>query len=377
MMRLAILETQPAFKKILQYHGIKFTGERQVKVPGFDHYNWLVDINACFSTKADGDIIDRTKSICQPWLVHVQRPWQQPGQNNIDLADCFQRRVQQLLTQHQKLNLLWSGGIDSTAMLASFLQHCNNLDQLRILYTINSIKENPGFFLLLQQIDVELLEFGGDVYLKQTLDGQFVSADGADDITASLDQSFYEQVGWTGLHAKWTDLFFDRTQNIDFVDWCGQWFETSGCEISTVFQARWWFYTACKIQKFSTSLAGLIHDDQPLPIGFYDCEWFEHWSAHNLDKIMPKPSYKSYKQCLKDYIFNYDHDQHYRDHKQKENSAQLVWYRNKKQILQGKQYIMLLSDGTRIRTPNLPLISEKEYRATHGHSLDYLFEHNV
>jgi hypothetical protein len=32
-----------------------------------------------------------------------------------------------------------------------------------------------------------------------------------------------------------------------------------------------------------------------------------------------------------------------------------------------------LSDGTVIRTPNLPLLSKKEFQAEHGSTLDYLF----
>ena len=35
---------------------------------------------------------------------------------------------------------------------------------------------------------------------------------------------------------------------------------------------------------------------------------------------------------------------------------------------------MLLQDGTRIRTPHMPLISEREYRQTYGDTLNYLFE---
>ena len=375
----AILETQPDwFKKILNYHGVCFTGNRQFKVLGHDEYNCLVDINACFSDDPRGDIIDRTQTVRQPWRMHVQRPWQPASLPTLDLDQCFERRIQDLLGRSQKINLLWSGGIDSTAMLVGFLTHCNELERLRVLYTINSIKENPGFFLLLQQQSkIEIIEFGGDTYLNQDLDGVFVSADGADDITGSLDLSFYNKVGWSGLQADWRQWFFQRTGNANLNDFCEQYFALSGCDIQTVLQARWWFYTSCKIQKFPTSLTGLIKDNQPLPMGFYDCEIFEHWSAQNLDQIIPRDDYKSYKQLLKDYIYHYDHDTHYRDHKQKEPSIQLTWYRNKKQLLQRTQYIMLLADGRRIRTPNLPLLSEKEYRATHGHSLDYLFDHTV
>lgn len=369
-----IYNTTPYFKNILKYHGIDATGINQYRVSGFDQYNFLVDANRCFSTNPSGDIIDRTNTINMPWNMWVSRPWTIPTTPPASLDVCYQQRVSELLATGQRLNLFWSGGIDSTSMLVGFLRHCSNLEQLRVLYSTNSIKENPNFFLLLEQnTRVEMVEFSGDVYLNQNLDGLFISADGADDLTASLDDSFYENVGYDGLHSMWPDYFYQQTKNSQFVDAFDQFCQTSGRPIYTILEARWWFYTCCKIQKFPSILAGVLQDHQPLPLGFYDCYVFEHYMFYNLDLIIPNKNYSSYKQFLKDYIYEYDGNRDYQKNKQKVTSIQLSLYNTKKQILQSKQHIMLLSDGTRIRTPNLPLISEREYRQLYGDSLNYLF----
>ena len=374
-MSSAIYHTERFFGKILGYHDIKFSGDVQYKVEGFDQYNWLVDINSCFSTDPNGDIVDRTQTIRQPWLMHVCRPWITPTAKSLDLEQCFEKRVGELSCNGQTVNLFWSGGIDSTAMVVGFLKHCKNPAQIRVLYSTASQKEHPGFYLLLKTIPgIELVEFSGDVYLKQNLDGVFVSGDGSDDLTASLDWSFFEAHGWEVLHRPWKTFFYEHTHKSAFVDFCEQWFALSGRCIDTILEARWWFYTAAKIQKFPSSLAAAIHEHQPFPIGFFDCYEFEHYMWNNLNLIIPNKNYSSYKQFLKDYIFYFDGDSRYKKNKQKENSGQLVLFKEKKIILQDQRYIMLLADGTRVRTPNLPLISKHEYRRIYGHSLDYLFE---
>jgi hypothetical protein len=370
-----IIQTQPYFfKKILTYYDINCWGDQQLKVSGFQHYNWLIDINACFSDYPTGDIIDRTCTIQQPWLVHVQRPWKKPI-STLTLNQCFEQRVQELCQQSQQINLFYSGGIDSTAMAIAFLKHCKNFEQLRIIYTPSSLKENPAFFFLLQNTSgLQMVDFSGDYYLEQNLDGNFVTADGADDFTASMDQSFYENIGYQALFERWQNFFFNQTKNIDLVDWCENvFFADRGLEIQNLLQARWFFYTACKLQKFPLNLFGLLQPNQSPPVAFFHCDYFESWFAHNTEKIFPRPDYRSYKQPLKDYIFEFDQNKTYFNNKTKYNSSQLTSYRNKKIMLQNLQYIMLLSDHRRISWSNLPLMSKKEYLQNYGNTLDYLF----
>jgi hypothetical protein len=372
-----ILQTTPDFfYKILDYHGISFRRSASTVpyVDGFDSFNYIIDINSVFSTKPSGDIIDRTNNYAFPFKMHIQRPWIVPKDNCKSFEHCVATRVAELIEKEQKINIFWSGGIDSTAVVVGFLKNCKDLSQIRILYSTSSMKENPYFFLLLNEtFNLELLEFSGEVYLNQNLDGIFVTGDGADDITASLDISFFEQLRYNGCMKKWKDYFFEKTKDINFVNFCEHYFSLCGRDIDTVLEARWWFYANSKIQKFPALASGILQPNQPLVIGFFDDYQFEHFMFFNTDKIIDDDDYSNYKKEFKQYIFSYDKNTNFLKNKTKFNSNQLSQYIKKKIALQNRQYIILLADNTRIKTNNLPFLSEKEYRNKYQNTLDYLF----
>jgi len=362
-------------KKIFEYHGMLYHEPEyesgQFKFEGFNEYNYLVDINSIFSTAPGGDIVDRTLSTKMPVNMYIHRPWQQPNLEK-SLDDCFQNTVQNI-ESHGPVNLFWSGGIDSTSMVIAFLKYAKDLTQVRIMYSTFSVKENPNFYLHLLDIGtVELVEFSGDIYLNQKFDGIFVSGDGLDDLTASLDDSFFDYYGWEYLKRPWQDLFYSKIKNDKFIEFAEQ-FNSTHWPVNTVLEARWWYYTNCKIQKFPSSGSAILNDDQPLLIGFYDNYDFEHYMFAHINDIIPEKRYTSYKQTFKNFIFDYDKNKQYHERKKKTTSMQLVYYYYKKLALKNTNYIMILGDGTRIRTPNLPLLSEREYRNKYGDSLNYLF----
>ena len=364
------------FDSILRYRGADFekVGACHYKIAGFKEFNYLIDINHCFSTAPMGDIVDRTGQVAMPMNWHIDRPWCANRNPILDLDTCFESRVQELTSLGQKVNLLWSGGIDSTAMLAGFLKHCNDYSQIRVIHSVYSIKENPRVYLdLLENSKIEMIEFGGDIYMEQNYDGVFVSADVADDITASIDESFFAKVGYDGLQGSWKDFFRQRINDDRFIDFCEQYFSISTIPITTVLQARWWFYTKCKTQRWSNEKCRVLRDNQPLPVPFFDTDEFENYAYHNIDSMVTDHRYDSYKQPLKDYIYEFNRDDDYRRFKRKENSYQLQYFTKKLMALKSTEYIMLLRDGTRIRTPSLPLISQHEFEKTHGDSLEYLF----
>jgi len=363
-------------KKLCSYHGINCvpvsSTSTQFKVDGFNEYNYLIDINHIFSSSPSGDIVDRTSSVVLPFNMFVHRPWKN---NHVlkTLEKCFEDRVRYLEKQGP-INLFWSGGIDSTSVLVAFLKHSKKLDQVRVLYSTYSVKENPNFYLHLLNIpDIEMVEISGDYYLDQNLDGIFISGDGIDDLTASLDESFIKKHSWQYLQMPWQDLYYKSIKDDKFLEFCEKFNELSNRPIKTVLEARWWFYTNCKIQKFPIETSSILNDHQPLAVGFFDNYDFEHYMSHNIEKIMPEKNYQSYKQIFKDYIFEYDHDKRYRTKKKKTSSLQLPYYTAKKLALKNTNYILLLSNGQRIRTQNLPLLSEREYRNTYRDSLNYLF----
>jgi hypothetical protein len=138
MSQSLLYQTQTGFfKPLLTYRGINFTtvGEHQYKILGFDEYNYLVEMNSCFSTRPSGDIIDRTCRVPMPFNFHIDRPWSTKSKS-VELDECFQLRVTDLTTHNKKLNLLWSGGIDSTAMVVGFLKYCKKHLSIYLIFHI-------------------------------------------------------------------------------------------------------------------------------------------------------------------------------------------------------------------------------------------------
>lgn len=367
------------FSKVLNYYGIEHTRTPHISndflyIKGFNEYNYLHEINLIFSTCPTGNVVDRTEKIKFPFNFFISRPWKTPTNKKNNLDNCFFNAVKSIELHNSKINLMWSGGIDSTAVVIGFLKHSSNLSQIRILYTTMSINENPNFYKTLANThDIELVDIGNDYYLTQKLDGVFVNGDGGDDLTASLDQSFFEDVGLDGLKSNWEDLFYKKNPSTDFIDFCKSYFDQSGTQISSVLEARWWFYTNSKIDKFPAKSSSLLNFNQPLMIGFFNHYDFEEYFFFNIDKIIINNDYRTYKHLLKQYIFDYTNDNEYFLNKIKFNSFQMAKYAEKVESIKNQQYIMLLGDGTRIRTNNLPFLSELEFRQKYQNTLDYLF----
>lgn len=341
------------------------------KVQGFDRYNNLIDLNSLFSTSPAGDPVDRTQTVTGPFAFDVQRPWQ-PPQATQTFNEVITQRVNNYIGTGEKLNLCWSGGIDSTCLVAAFLKHTTHLDQLRVLYSPFSVYENQDFFEYLQKNypALDMLDISGDVYLETVFDGIMINGHGGDEFTASLDESFFEVIGYQGLHKPWQTLVTDPALQ----DFCKEFFALAQRPIDTVLEARWWFYAATKSQIFGPRDSAFTSTASTS--AFFNFQGFEDYMWHNTDKIIANDNYSSYKHLFKEYIHDFDHNDKFYQLARKVNSPQFTWYTQKKISLLGQQWIAYLSDGTAIRTPSLPLFSEKEFRNTYGDSLEYLFKYH-
>ena len=338
------------------------------KVQGFDHYNNLIDLNSIFSTFPAGDPVDRTETVTGPFAFAVQRPWQTP-QVNQTFDEVMAQRVNNYICTGEKLNLCWSGGIDSTCLVAGFLKHTTHLDQLRVLYSPFSVYENQDFFKYLQKnySALEMLDISGDVYLETVFDGIMINGHGGDEFTASLDETFFDVVGYQGLYQPWQSLI----TNPALQEFCTEYFALAQRPVDTVLEARWWFYAATKSQIFAPRDSAFATN--ATTSAFFNCQEFEDYMWHNIDQVIDNENYASYKQFIKQYIHRFYPNDDYLALARKVNSPQFTWYTRKKTELLGQQWIAYLEDGTAIRTPNLPLFSEREFKNTYGDSLEYLF----
>ena len=321
-----------------------------------------------FSTFPAGDPVDRTQNISGPFNFEILRPWTAPDAP-LAFNEVIARRVSHYINTDEKLNLCWSGGIDSSCLVAGFLQNTKHIDQLRIIYSPFSLYENRAFFQYLEKNypQLEMLDISGDVYLNDTFDGIMINGHGGDEFTASLDETFFNSVGFDGLHRPWRDF----VHGPELQEFCKEYFALSQRPINTVLEARWWFYAATKSQVFEPKSNAFTSSASTS--SFFNCNEFEDYMWHNIDQVIVNDNYNSYKQFMKNYIYEFDGNEEYRALGRKLNSLQFVCYTQKKTELLGTQWIARLADQSIIKTPSLPLFSKLEFEQTYGDSLEYLF----
>jgi len=379
MAPLLVSTNNAFFQRILTYHNIQYhTANRLYKFKNFDSYNNMIAINEVFSKAPEFHPVDRTGLVVSPLNYDIRRPWTIPDQQ-LTLDQALSRRVENLTDTQQPVNLFWSGGVDSTTMVTAFLKHAPDKKQLRILYSPYSTYEHPDYLKFLKQFpEVELIDTSGTFYLDSQFDGIFITGEGGDELMGSLDESFFTTHGYELLFKSWKDFFYQSNSDPNFMEFCEKHFAQSGRPVDTVLEARWWFYTTCKNSSIlrETKLPYFLdYNNFNLERlhGFFDCNEFEKYIYWNTDKIITSSKYSSWKQIFKDYCCEFDGFRDWADNKEKTGSAQLGYYTYKKIILKNLRWIMLLSDGTRVATPNLPLFNENEYRKIYGHQFDYLF----
>jgi hypothetical protein len=348
------------------------------KAQGFVDYNNLVDLNGVFSNSPKFGLVDRTQTITGPLKYHVSRPWAIPNQE-FTLDQAAAARVQELEQFGSTINVLWSGGIDSTFIVTALLKHLKNRNQLRILYSPWSTYEHPEYLTFLKKFnDVELVDISGEVYFNiDQFDGIFVVGDGGDESHASLDESFIETHGWESLQTPWRDFFKAQGKSNQFIEFCENFFLLAGRPIDTVLEARWWFYIACKFHgTFSeTKIPFFAEKKFSRLLQFFDTDHYQKFIYFNLDQIVTANDYTTWRQVLKDYCFEFDQLGLWRTAHKKISSQQLVYYSIKKMSLTDTRWLMILADGTRVFTPSLPLFSRLEFDKKYNSTLDYLFNH--
>lgn len=368
------------FERILKWQGLLLESMALVhKIKNASNYNYLVDINKIFSQEPKGQPIDRTGYARCPIKFQIDRVWDIPTQQKT-LDQALRARVLNLSKSGQKINVFWSGGIDSTTMVTAFLKHLDNKKQLRILHTPWSTYEHPGYVDFIKKFPgVELVDISGTVYMDTEFDGLFLTGEGGDEFSGSLDESFFIKYGYQTLFTPWKDFFYKHFPDDKFINFCENHFAKSGRDISTVFEARWWFYSTCKntsvlynsripffvdYKNFSTDIVQ----------GFYNCQEYEEFIYWNTDQILGGPEYTSWKQHFKSYCYEFDGFENWYKNKGKFGSSQTGRYATKKTALKNLRFLMILSDGTVVKTPHLPFVTRKEYQE-HCSQFDYLFVH--
>jgi len=357
------------FDRILNLHGTIGSNYDYV---GYQQLKYLYDINCIFSSNPWGDIIDRSGHTEYPYRVHVRNKWQTPleQQHDIDLDECCRLRVQEITKQHNPpYNIFWSGGIDSTLLLVSFLKYVAH-DNICVFLTKESIDENQYFFdKIIKKIKYNFLE-------QQTpTHGANITGECGDTIWATLDHSFFFNSPSKDFILKpWQQWFERQNKNKQFHEFCHEFFTRAGREIKTLLDARWWFYFLCKHQSKATAEQFYLNGDQLILIPFYESKTIECWAWYNLHRIIYKTHWNTYKMPAKEIIFKFDKNEDYKKNKSKDYSGGVI--NLVKSHCKNKQMVRPLFITDNLETPTLtisPFFSDKHYKEELFETYKHLF----
>jgi hypothetical protein len=213
------------------------------------------------------------------------------------------------------INLMWSGGIDSTVALVSLLR-TGMKSRIRVILSKASIGEYPKFYKDIIQTELPKQHYVVDSP-KLLLDSRDIN------LTGEIGDQIFGSAAIFKAFKK--EKVFDPYQSYvstEFLSRVSEQIKKCPIELNTTFDFLWWFNFSMKYQNVQFRLYPSVQ----LPFGtithFFDTDEFQLWSLNNPDKKI-KTTIQSYKYIAKDYIYSYHQDDNYRDNKLKVGSLQL------------------------------------------------------
>jgi hypothetical protein len=290
-----------------------------------------------YKLDADAWVVDRTKTLSFPFSEYlldqyiIDDAYREAGKNiRISFSQAAINQANEFLDSQQPLYVLWSGGIDSTAILVAFLQTGRPLDNVTVILNYSSITEYKLFYeqhikarfkILVTEEAMLLMSFN-------KLDGIVISGEQADQLVGSPLSAFIMQRMPAGsLGAKFNYTNFSALCNAKGLDeqstrcWYELYsstFDKAPRPIETMFDLAWWHGFNFKWQKSAIVMYLRIHKDINVQT-FYSGLSFQHWSIHYM------PDLTNIKVEVKDFVYNFTGDKVYHSNKIKHPSSTLYY----------------------------------------------------
>lgn len=235
-------------------------------------------------------------------------------------------------TENRKIQILWSGGIDSTLALVSIfkkLEKRDDLNRLEILLSKDSIAEYPTFFRDVIEKKLKFILFEPPIYDFLDAEKIIVTGEHGDQVFGSdkaqhfviTNQAFrpFEEMLPLVIARK-----LGSTKSVDsIISYLIPQIEKSPVKIETLFDFLWWMNFSLKWQHVSLRMFYAKEDENfsldENFLHFFSAKDFQNWSISNHD-LKIKKTWKSYKFVAKECIFDFHKDKNYLLNKEKEQS---------------------------------------------------------
>lgn len=278
-------------------------------------------------------LIDRTETITTPFNTSLLPNLRLPNfvETDLSYADCCDKRAKELLELDKPLNIMYSGGIDSTTVLSSLLNNSTKKEQKRmtILLSDASIRNNQEFY---DNIISGNLSVKPSIFFEEYLgrkDELFIIAENNDELFGTnLVSSFvhrfdmdilFEEPSLSNLF-KLIEKRHVLTSEEDMadirkcIDLMFLLTSKSPVELDTVYKFFWWLNFCLMWNVSYTRILG-FSKQRIIPeenyFSFFSTDYFQLWSMNNVDSLIGE-QWRTAKQHAKDYINEYHKNEKYR-----------------------------------------------------------------
>jgi hypothetical protein len=326
-------------KKILYYNTLETVIDKNQDLPGVAKFGSFYKM---FNSAVV--VVDRTGTIKTPINTESIFPIPKLRPFTKTFEEICNERAVELLTRAEKLGVtlyaFFSGGIDSTLLVISFLKNATPQQKKNfvVLLSEESIIENPNFYRDHLHGKVRTEPSGMFQHLlgsKHLLVGGEHNDQlfGSDKILELITMFGVETMNKPYSRDTYTQLFNASIQDLKITNFWMDTFEQlrAACpvEVRTNAEFLWWINFSLKWQSVffrmltyasPRSLAGINREYLQTQYNhFYGTDDFQLWSLTNMDKKI-KGEWNTYKWTCKEIIYDYTKDADYRDNKTKRGS---------------------------------------------------------
>jgi hypothetical protein len=300
------------------------------------------------------DCRPRVGNLTTPWEAQYDKTYPMPELKYVDyrLHDLFDQRAFEVFeiakSMNKRIAIMWSGGIDSTAVLVSFIKNLNDADLklIDIVMSSESIIENFDFyknhisnkFRCIQLLDFDMCNETLEKYI-------LLHGDPGDAVFGPTLPAFRHLVADGRHNLPYKDNqpliaeFFDRDQSIHSDPEFGNWYvnritknliESGPENVKTISDWWWWHYMNFKWPTAIVRPFMHLRKDYKKPIdqkhhkdyafySYFNTDAFVQWSYTNLPYHFEhvNKGRAGVKLEAKKYIFEFDRNQAYADQKTK------------------------------------------------------------
>lgn len=292
------------------------------------------------------DLRARMGTFTNPYNTKSNPLYAIPTLRTIDdkLTDLYDARAIEIFNhaklQNKKICIMWSGGIDSTSILVSFLKNLSHSDYeiLNVILTSTSILENLNFYSKFISEKLKCLHYFNIEMSDQFLDKNIIIHGDPGDCLFGPNMNMYRAFIASGTHKmKWKEHLPTMKEELNkiadtvmshnnFGDWYVDKVTNNLIDskqddyVSSISDWWWWAYFnfrwefSCQRPFFYLRNFSSVHPISQHNVNefakntFFNTEKFQLWSYSNL-KLQVDQDVKNHKKEIKEYIFHFDQDE--------------------------------------------------------------------